>query len=237
MLRLDPNLAVFRTSPDRIAIGAQAPVASLPADLLTLRALAALTRGVLRPELEQLIGVEEAAGLLATIAPALARTEPHPRVTVRGRIRLATEVHRAARAAGHAAGDDVLVPVAPWRLPDAELAHLVAQEAAWLPVTVGDAWVQVGPFVPAGAGCDRCWQAAPGTILPAHLVPEASPAAAAQTVVTVLQALARHGEGSLPEGWAVRIRQGDAAVSAVRRRRCGHAEAAVRARRGTAMAA
>lgn len=233
MLRLDPHLAVFRTAPDRIAIGAQQPVVELDADEPTLRGVALLTRGVLRRELEQLLGDETARALLERLAPALEETGPRLPARVRGRIRLALDVHRALRAAGHPDGDDALVvPVAAWRLPHAERERLLESGAAHLPVAVGDAWVQVGPYVPAN-GCPDC---APvdDTLLPGHLVPVPSPSAAAQTLVTVLDALRRLEGDGLPAGWGARIRQRDGAVSALRRRAraCPHA-----ARRGTGMAA
>jgi hypothetical protein len=236
MLRLDPHLAVFRTSPDRIAIGAQQPVAELDADPPTLQALAALARGVLPIELAQLLGDEPAQALLDAVGPALVAPGPAIPVIVRGRIRLAEQLHRAARDAGHPAGDGgVVVPVAPWRLPPAEQQRLRDAGVAHLPVTIGDAWVQVGPFEPAG-GCDRCGGLVDAALLPAHLSPVPSPIAAAQTVVTVLEALRRAGAGALPDRWGVRIAQRDGAVSALRRRACPH-RAAARARRRTARAA
>lgn len=238
MLRLDPHLAVFRTAPDRIAIGAQQPVAELDADEPTLLGIAALTRGVVRRELEHLLGEEPAAALLRAVEPALEEPPPAVAVRVRGRIPLAGELHRAARRAGLPAGDGLIVPVAPWRLPDAELERLLDAGVAHLPVVVGDVWVQVGPFVPAG-GCPRCArQDGPGqhatVLLPGHLTPTPSAIAAAQTIVTVLGAIRRAGDEALPPGWAARIRQRDAAVSAVRRSRarCSH-----RSLPGTAMAA
>ncbi len=245
MLRLDPHLAVFRIAPDRIAIGAQQPVAVLDADPPTLCALAALTRGVLRQELDQLIGAAAAAALLAALAPALVDEAPRVPLLVRGRVPLAARLHRAARETGHpASGEGVVVPVAPWRLPDAETARLLAAGVAHLPVVVGDAWLQIGPFVPRGSGCARCGPP-PAPVLPAHLTPTPTPIAAAQAVAAVLSALERAGEGSLPEGWAVRVAQRDGAVSAVRRRRaCAHPPTApsggreeARAPRGTARAA
>ncbi|MFJ6113051.1 hypothetical protein ACIQC8_02925 [Agrococcus sediminis] len=235
MLRLDPHLAVFRTSPDRIAIGAQQPVVELDADEPTLRGVALLTRGVVRRELEQLLGDEPAGALLERLAPALLESAPRLPARVRGRIRLALDVHRAVRAAGHPAADDGLViPVAAWRLPPREQERLLDAGVAHLPVVVGDAWVQVGPYVPEGAGCSAC---APvdDALVPGHLVPVPSPSAAAQTVVTVLDALRRLEAGGLPAGWGARIAQRDGAVSALRRprpRACPHA-----ARRGTGMAA
>jgi hypothetical protein len=235
MLRLDPHLAVFRTSPDRIAIGAQQPVAELDADPTTLRGLSLLTRGVLRRELEHLLGDAPAAALLDAVAPALLETAPAVPVRVRGRIRLALDVHRALDQAGHRVADDALViPVAPWRLPHAERERLLTDGVAHLPVVVGDAWVQVGPFVGADERCPAC---APvdETLVPAHLAPVASPAATAQTILTVLDAVRRLGEGTLPSGWGARIRQRDGAVSALRRGRsrvCPH-----RSRPGTARAA
>ncbi len=234
MLRLDPHLAVFRTAPDRIAIGAQQPIAELDADEPTLLGIAALTRGVVRRELEHLLGDEPAAALLRAVGPALAPAPPALAVRVRGRIPLADALHRAARQAGHPARDDgLLLPVAAWRLPDAEFERLAACPLAQLPVVVGDVWVQVGPFVPEG-GCARCAQPDTTPLLPGHLTPVPSPIAAAQAVVTVLGALRRASEGALPAGWAVRIRQRDAAVSALRRSRarCPH-----RSLPGTAMAA
>ncbi|WP_347756738.1 hypothetical protein [Agrococcus sp. ProA11] len=242
MLRLDPHLAVFRRTPDRIAIGAQAPVAELDADPPTLRAIAALTRGVLPRELAQLVGDDAARTLLATIAPAVLDEPPAIPTLVRGRVPLAERLHRAARDSGHPAGNDgVIVPVAPWRLPDAEVARLRGAGTAHLPVIVGDAWLQVGPFVPAGGACTRC---APkqSPVLPAHLTPAASPIAAAQCVVTVLDALRRASDDALPAGWAVRIRQRDGTVSALRRRPCPHlgarpARGAARSRPGIAKAA
>lgn len=241
MLRLDPHLAVFRCTPDRIAIGAQQPVAQLDADATTLRAIAALTRGVVPRELEQLIGEPQAHALLAAIEPAIVDAAPAVPTLVRGRIRLAEHLHRAARDAGHPAGDDgVILPVAPWRMPAAEVERLLISGVAHLPIVVGDAWLQVGPFVPAGSGCVRCTLPSDGTLLPAHLTLEASPIAAAQAVVTVLEALRRASEETLPEGWGVRIRQRDASVSALRRRRpCPHRaeRAAERPLPGTARAA
>lgn len=223
MLRLDPHLAVFRSTPERIVIGAQQPVAVLDADPPTLRAIAAMTRGVLPQELEQLVGDAYAHSLLTQLAPALVDATPAVPVLVRGRIRLSEQLHRAVRDSGHRAGSDaIIVPVAPWRMPAAETERLLSSGAAHLPVVLGDAWVQVGPYVGAGGGCVQC---APrdGTLLPAHLMPEAGPITAAQTVVTVLDALGRAGAGALPEGWAVQIRQRDGAVSALRRRRpCQH---------------
>lgn len=239
MLRLDPHLAVFRTAPDRIAIGAQQPVAELDADEPTLLGIAALTRGVVRRELEHLLGDEPAAALLRAVGPALEEPPPAVAVRVRGRIPLAGALHRAARQEGLPAGDELILPVAPWRLPDAELERLLDTGVAHLPVVVGDVWVQVGPFVPAGGGCWRCARqdaAAQHTpvLLPGHLTPTPSAIAAAQTIVTVLGAIRRAGDGALPPGWAARIRQRDAAVSAVRRSRarCSH-----RSLPGTAMAA
>jgi hypothetical protein len=235
MLRLDPHLAVFRTSPDRIAIGAQQPVVELDADASTLRGLALLTRGVLRRELEHLLGDEPATALLDAVAPALIETEPVVPARVRGRIRLALDVHRALDRAGHAVADDALViPVAPWRLPHAERERLLVDSVAHLPVVVGDAWVQVGPFVAAGDQCPAC---APidETLVPGHLAPVATPAATAQTILTVLDAVRRFGEGTLPSGWGARIRQRDGGVSALRRvrpRACSH-----RSQPGTAKAA
>ena len=235
MLRLDPHLAVFRTSPDRIAVGAQQPIAELEADEPTLRGIALLTRGVLRRELEQLLGDEAAAALVDALGPALAVPVPAVPARVRGRIPLALELHRALSSAGHRADDAaVVVPVAPWRLPHAERDRLFAAGTAQLPVIVGDAWVQVGPFLPAGGGCAEC-APADEALMPAHLTPVPTPAAAAQTVVTVLDALRRLGDGDLPTGWGARIRQRDGAVSAVRRarpRRCAH-----RSLPGTATAA
>lgn len=223
MLRLDPHLAVFRCTPDRIAIGAQEPVAVLDADAPTLRAIAALTRGVLPRELAQLIGDDAADRLLATLEPAVVDASPAIPTLVRGRIPLAARLHRAARDSGHPAGDDgVILPVAPWRLPDAEVERLRHSDAAQLPVVVGDAWLQVGPFVPSGGSCTRCPPPKPGPLLPAHLAAEASPIAAAQCVATVLEALRRASDGALHAGWAVRIRQRDGAVSALRRRPCPH---------------
>ncbi|MET4099688.1 hypothetical protein ABIB37_001925 [Agrococcus sp. UYP10] len=240
MLRLDPHLAVFRSAPDRIAIGAQQPVAELDADDPTLLGIAALTRGVVRRELEHLLGDEPAAVLLRAVGPALEPAPPTLGVRVRGRIPLADALHRAARLSGHPARDDGLVlPVAAWRLPDAELERLAASRLAHLPVVVGDVWVQVGPFVPAGAGCAHCARQDAtrldgDALLPGHLTPVPSPIAAAQTVVTVLGALRRAADEALPAGWGARIRQCDAAVSALRRSRarCPH-----RSRPGTAMAA
>ncbi len=239
MLRLDPHLAVFRTAPDRIAIGAQQPVAELEADEPTLRGIAALTRGVVRRELEHLLGDEPAAALLRAVEPALIDPPPALAVRVRGRIPLAGALHRAARQAGHPAGDALIVPVAPWRLPDAELERLTKAGVAHLPVVVGDIWVQVGPFVPTGARCPDCARQDAArqdatVLLPGHLTPVPSQIAAAQTVVTVLGALRRASDEALPTGWGARIRQRDAAVSAVRRSRarCPH-----RSLPGTAMAA
>lgn len=238
MLRLDRHLAVFRTAPERIAIGAQQRVAELDADPPTLRGIAALTRGVLPRELAQLIGDEPARALLEAVGPALTTAAPAVPVLVRGRIRLAEQVHRAARDSGHAAGEGALiVPVAPWRLPMAERERLLAAGAAHLPVVAGDAWVQVGPFVPEGGGCPRCATATDVAVLPAHLTPAPTPIAAAQTVVTVLEALRRAGEGELPAGWCARIRQRDGVVSAVRRRPCRHEQRAERSLPGTGMAA
>lgn len=224
MLRLDPHLAVFRTAPDRIAIGAQQPVAELDADPPTLHAIAALTRGVLPRELEQLVGEEQAQSLLAVMQPALVDAVPATPVLVRGRIRLAGHLHRAVRDSGHPAGDDgIVVPVAPWRLPVMETERLLGSGVAHLPVVVGDAWVQVGPFVPRGDGCVQCPPSTDLAMLPAHQTPEPSPIAAARAVVTVLDALRRASEGALPSGWAARIGQRDGAVSALRRRRpCQH---------------
>lgn len=241
MLRLDPNLAVFRSSPDRIVIGAQQPLAELDADEPTLRGIAALSRGVVRRELEHLLGDEPAAALLDAVAPALQLAPGLLPVLVRGRIPLAAALHRAARQAGHPRplgsrppGDALVVPVAAWRLPDAESQRLLAAGDAHLPVVVGDVWVQVGPFVPAGAGCPLCPAPEQPLLLPGHLTPAPSAIAGAQAVVTVLGALRRASDGTLPPGWAARIRQRDAAVSAVRRSRarCPH-----RSRPGTAMAA
>ncbi|MCH1882633.1 hypothetical protein [Agrococcus sp. ARC_14] len=250
MLRLDPHLAVFRTSPDRIAIGAQQPVAQLDADAPTLRAIAALTRGVLPRELGQLIGEVPAQTLLEVLEPAIVEAVAPVATLVRGRIPLAEQLHRAARAAGHPTrvdGEGVIVPVAPWRLPARELERLLDAGDAHLPVVVGDAWLQVGPFVPSGGGCAQCARPAGDPLLPGHLTPVASPIAASQAVVTLLEALRRASEGALSAGWAVRIRQRDGAVSAVRRRRCSHRAAqgsaarsrpaAERSRRGTATAA
>ncbi|MGM1029530.1 MAG: hypothetical protein ACQEWM_06585 [Actinomycetota bacterium] len=242
MLRLDPHLAVFRTAPDRIAIGAQHPIVELDADAATLRGIAALTRGVVRRELEHLLGDEPAAALLEAVEPALHVARPALPVVVRGRIPLAAALHAAARHAGHprplgpdhAPGDALVVPVAAWRLPDAEVERLLARGDAHLPVVVGDVWVQVGPFVPAGTGCPRCLVPEQPTLLPGHLTPEPSAIAAAQAIVTVLGALRRASDEALPTGWSARISQRDAAVSAGRRPRgrCPH-----RSRRGTAMAA
>lgn len=235
MLRLDPHLAVFRTSPDRVAIGAQRQVAELDADPSTLQGLSLLSRGVLRRELEHLLGDEPAAALLDAVAPALIETRPVVPVRVRGRIRLALDVHRALDEAGHPVAHDALViPVAPWRLPDAERERLLQSGISHLPVVVGDAWVQIGPFVAAGEQCAAC---APvdETLVPGHLVPVASPAATAQAILTVLDAVRRAGEGVLPPGWGARIDQRDGGVSALRRARpraCPH-----RARPGTARAA
>ncbi|WP_405217989.1 hypothetical protein [Agrococcus sp. Ld7] len=243
MLRLDPHLAVFRCTPDRIAIGAQEPVAVLDADPPTLRAIAALTRGVLPRELAQLIGDDAADALLAALASAVIDTAPAIAVVVRGRIRLAERLHRAARDAGHPAGDDgVIVPVASWRLPDAEVERLQRSAAAQLPVVVGDAWLQVGPFVPIGGGCTRCPAPRQRLLLPAHLASVEGAIGSAQCVVTVLHALQRASEDALPAGWAVRIRQRDGAISALRRRPCPHRDArpehpAARSRPGTARAA
>jgi hypothetical protein len=234
MLRLDPHLAVFRSAPDRVTIGAQHPVADLPADDATLRGLALLTRGVVRRELEHVLGDEQATALLEALAPAL---DPLPRpvpTLVRGRIPFALELHRALERAGHRVGDDALVlPVAPWRLPHRERDRLVASGAAHLPVVVGDAWVQIGPFVPAGGGCAEC-AIDDEALLPAHLAPVPSAIAAAQAVVTVLGALRRIGGDGLPQGWGARVRQRDGGVSALRRARraCRH-----RALRGIATAA
>lgn len=233
MLRLDPHVAVFRTAPDRIAIGAQQRIADLDADPTTLRGIAALTRGVLPRELAHLVGEEACEALVQALSPAFGPTVPAVAIRVRGRIPLALELHRAARASGHPGGDDgVVIPVAPWRLPVAERERLAAAAGAQLPVVVGDAWVQVGPFVAAGHGCARRGRPEPEPLVPAHLPPGMSPIAAAQAIVSVLDALRRIGEGALPCGWAVRIRQRDGGVSAVRRRAC-----AAPARRGTAMAA
>ncbi|GAA1417099.1 hypothetical protein [Agrococcus citreus] len=241
MLRLDPHLAVFRTAPDRIAIGAQTPIAELDADEPTLRGIAALTRGVVRRELEHLLGDEPAAALLLAVEPALEAAPPALPVLVRGRIPLAAALHRAVRQAEHprplgrrAPGDGVIVPVAAWRLPEAETERLLAAGDAHLPVVVGDVWVQVGPFVPAGARCPRCLVPDPPLLLPGHLTPAPSAIATAQSVVTVLGALRRASDGELPAGWTARIRQRDAAVTAVRRSRarCQH-----RSQPGTEMAA
>lgn len=224
MLRLDPHLAIFRTAPERISIGAQEPAAVLDADPTTLQAIAALTRGVLPRELEQLVGEDVSRSLLRAMTHAVLDAAPTVPVLVRGRITLAEQLHRAVRDTGHpAGGDGVTVPVAPWRLPTAETERLLASGVAHLPVVLGDAWVQVGPFVDAGGGCVQCGGQRDRTLLPAHLVPEASPIAAAQTVVTVLEALGRASTGALPTGWTMRIRQRDGAVSALRRRRsCQH---------------
>lgn len=234
MLRLDPHLAVFRCAPDRILIGAQRPIVELDADEPTLRGIAALTRGVVRRELEHLLGDEPAAALLDAVLPALEPPRLALPVRVRGRIPLAGATHRAAREAGHPPGDDLIVPVAAWRLPDAELARLAATGLAHLPVVVGDVWVQVGPFVPADGTCPRCARPEAPPLLPGHLTPVPSAIAAAQSIVTVLGALRRASEGTLPAGWGARIRQRDAAVSALRRStaRCRH-----RSLPGTAMAA
>lgn len=248
MLRIDPHLAVFRPAPDRIAVGAQDPVAVLDADPPTLRAIAAMTRGVLPQELEQLIGQSHAQALLNTLAPALIEASPVVPVLVRGRMQLAEQLHRAARDAGHPAGEgSVIVPVAAWRMPDAETDRLLAAGAAHLPVVVGDAWVQVGPYVAAGGGCTQCSARLDPPVLPAHLAPAPTQIALAQCIVTVLDALRRAGEGELQDGWATRIRQRDGVVSAVRRRRpCQHLRALQpvldpsaeeRSRRGSAKAA
>ncbi|QUW18821.1 hypothetical protein [Agrococcus sp. Marseille-Q4369] len=238
MLRLDPHLAVFRSAPDRVTVGAQQPVAELPTDDATLRGLALLMRGVVRRELEHVLGDEPAAALLEALEPALEPLPPAVPTRVRGRIPFALELHRALDRAGHRAGDpagdDALVlPVAPWRLPYRERDRLVASGAAHLPVVVGDAWVQIGPFVPAGGGCAEC-AIDDEALLPAHLAPVPSVIAAAQTVVTVLGALRRIGQDELPEGWGARVRQRDGGVSAIRRARraCRH-----RAPRGIATAA
>jgi hypothetical protein len=233
MLRLDPHLAVFRSAPDRVTIGGQQPVAELPADDPTLHGLALLMRGVVRRELELALGDERAAALLEALALALDPLPPAVPALVRGRIPFALELHRALDRAEHRVADDGLVlPVSPWRLPHRERDRLVASGAAHLPVTVGDAWVQVGPFVPAGGGCAECAIDDEG-LVPAHLAPVPSAIAAAQTVVTVLGALRRLGADGLPAGWGAQIRQRDGAVSALRRARaCRH-----RARRGTARAA
>ena len=76
MLRLDPHLAVFRSAPDRIVIDAQQPVVELDADESTLRGIAALTRGVVRRELEHLLGDDPAAELLEAVEPALQLAPP-----------------------------------------------------------------------------------------------------------------------------------------------------------------
>lgn len=233
MLRLDPHLAVFRTSPDRIAIGAQQRIADLDADATTLRGIAALTRGVLPQELAHLLGAEASDALVQALSPALGPATPAIPIRVRGRLPLALALHRAARASGHPVADDgVVIPVAPWRLPAAERDRLAAAGVAQLPVIVGDAWVQVGPFTGAGHGCAQRGRLEHEPLVPAHLPPSTSPIATAQAVVSVLDALRRIGDDALPCGWAVRIRQRDAGVSAVRRRAC-----AARARPGTAMAA
>lgn len=238
MLRLSPHLAVFRSAPDRVTVGAQLPVAELPADDATLRGLALLMRGVVRRELEHVLGDEPAAALLEALEPALEPLPPAVPTLVRGRIPFALELHRALDRAGHRAGDladgDALVlPVAPWRLPYRERDRLLASGLPHLPVTVGDAWVQIGPFVPAGGGCAAC-AIDDEALLPAHLAPVPSVIAAAQTVVTVLGALRRIGQDELPEGWGARVRQRDGGVSAIRRARraCRH-----RAPRGIATAA
>ncbi|GEK78889.1 hypothetical protein [Agrococcus baldri] len=235
MLRLDPHLAVFRTAPDRVTIGAQQPLVELDADPPTLRAIAALTRGVLPRELEQLVGEEAAQQLLAALRPALVEAAPAVPVLVRGRIRLAHELHRAARDAGHPAGDGVIVPVAPWRLPALEAERLLASGVAHLPVVVGDAWVQVGPYAVAG-GCAECAQPGRLAVLPAHLTPAPTAIAGAQALVTVLEALQRAGSGELPVGWAVRIRQRDGAVSSMRRRACRHRSTGTASRRPAGVA-
>ncbi|WP_035254185.1 hypothetical protein [Agrococcus lahaulensis] len=238
MLRLDPHLAVFRSAPDRVTVGGQQPVAELPADDATLRGLALLTRGVVRRELEHVLGDEPAAALLEALAPALDPLPPAVPTLVRGRIPFALELHRALDRAGHragpSAGDDPLVlPVSPWRLPHRERDRLVESGTAHLPVTVGDAWVQIGPFVPAGAGCVEC-AVDDESLVPAHLAPVPSAIAAAQAVATVLGALRRLGDDELPAGWGARVRQRDGAVSALRRARraCRH-----RSPRGIATAA
>ncbi|MCR8671222.1 hypothetical protein, partial [Agrococcus sp. HG114] len=144
MLRLDPHLAVFRSAPDRISIGAQQPVAQLVADEQTLRGIALLTRGVVRRELEHVLGDEAAAALLEALGPALQPLPAPVPARVRGRIPLALELHRALDRAGHRAADDaVVVPVAPWRLPYRERDRLLESGLAHLPVVVGDAWVQL----------------------------------------------------------------------------------------------
>ncbi len=167
-------------SPDRIVIGAQQPLAELDADEPTLRGIAALSRGVVRRELEHLLGDEPAAALLDAVAPALQLAPGLLPVLVRGRIPLAAALHRAARQAGHPRplgsrppGDALVVPVAAWRLPDAESQRLLAAGDAHLPVVVGDVWVQVGPFVPAGAGCPLCPAPEQPLLLPGHLTPGA----------------------------------------------------------------
>ena len=76
MLRLDPHLAVFRTAPDRIAIGAQQRIADLDADPTTLRGIAALTRGVLPRELAHLVGEEACEALVQALSPAFGPTVP-----------------------------------------------------------------------------------------------------------------------------------------------------------------
>lgn len=232
MLRLDPRLALFRSAPDRVTIGAQHPAIELVADEPTLRGLAALTRGVLRPELEQLLGAEAAAALLEAVAPALAEGPPPIAIRVRGRLALARTIQRAARDEGHPSGTQLVIPVAPWRLPRLEVERLVAQRTAHLPVLVGDAWVQVGPYQP-GDGCEACVGAHEGGVMPAHLVPVPSPAARWQAVASVLAALRLASAGELAPGWGARIAQSGGAVSALP----ATPPCACRARRGTERAA
>ncbi|GAA3603194.1 hypothetical protein [Agrococcus terreus] len=231
MLRLDPRLALFRSSPDRVSIGAQAPVAELADDDASMRGVAALVRGVLRPELDQLLGADAARELLERVGPALDAPSACIAVRVRGRLALARTIQRAARAAGHPSGEALVVPVAPWRLPAGEVRRLVADDAPHLPVVVGDAWIQVGP---AGrGGCERCVGAHEGGPMPAHLVPVPGAAARWQVVATVLSGLRLAAAGELPDGWGARIAQRDGAVSALP----APLPCACRARRGTARAA
>lgn len=228
MLRLDPRLAVFRSASDTITIGAQASIAHLADTPATMRAVAALARGVLPRELDQLVGAPTARSLLAELGDALASDRAPVTVRMRGTVPLARHLQRAAREAGHAAGEAVVVPVAPWRLPVAERERLAAARTPHLPVTIGDAWVQVGPFDDGARPCS-CDEA-PST-LPSHLVPVPTVAARHGAIAAVLTGLARASAGTIEPGWAVRVAQRDGAISDATQ------ACACRARRGTARAA
>lgn len=209
MLRLDPSLPIMWTSPTSVRLGVQRSVATVDdVDTETAHLLERMRRGVIDQEPAVILGAERAERLRTALEPALLQVRrPRAIVRVTGVSALAKTLRGILQEDGHrlqAKGCELAVPVADWRLPEAERQLLLRREIPHLPVVTGDQRIVIGPLtIPGSSACSRCAMlAADDAWWPSWLPPAADiPAVAiAQAVAAVAVRVNRFASGYIEAG-------------------------------------